>query len=277
MAKSEFSESTYGQVVTSELMGRYNAAVNAGRIRRATTVVIADLPSLPQEALVGYDVMFPFPEAAPLCFQYKLSDELSARKHATVKRDKVPAGSDLEAPAYEFEVRKAQNDTLLRLQKQIVVKVFYCAPKFWRFAVLNQHAGSQTVLQNSFLLAPPSLTGKGQKHVVYFDLTNRNHYICSEPRKLEGVHEFRSLIELVYKDRRNVRDLLEEILAKLKQDLGRERQLWETVDASLETEQRYEREWGPEPMPPYYWRSLALYRWIKRIIYLHYGADFHLT
>lgn len=277
MANSEFSESTYGHVVTSELMGRYNAAVRDGRIRRVSAVFTAHIPSLPQEAIVGYDVMFPFPDAAPLCYQYKLTDELSTRKHASVTRDKVPAGSDLEAPAYKFEVRKEQNDTLLRLQKHIAVKVFYCAPKFWKLAELNRHADSQTVLQNSFLLAPPTLKGKGQKHVVYFDLTNRNHYICSEPRKLDGVYEFRSLMELVYRDRRSVRDLLEEILTKLRKDLAGETELWERVDASLAAERELEREWGPEPMPPYYWRSITLYRWIRQMIYLHYGADFYLV
>lgn len=276
MPKKEFSESLYAQLVTAELMGRFNTAVTAGRIRAFTTVVIPDVPTPPQEAIVGYDVMFPFPEAAPLCYQYKLSHQLSLKTRARVIRDKLPTGDDLDAPAYQFEVRKAQNDTLLKLPTQIKVKAFYCAPKFSKSSELNQHAGSQSILQNSFLLAPPTLTGKGQKHTVYFDLTKRNHYICSEPHKLEGVYDFGTLKELVYRDRQNVRELLEIILKLLRQDLPSERQLWEQVDASLEEKQRFVEEWESEPIPPYFWHSIVLYQWIKRIIHLHYGADFHL-
>lgn len=202
-------------------MGRFNAAVEDGRIRRFSSVVLAIEPSRQEEALLGYDMLFPFPEAAPLCFQYKLTAKLSAKRLLRVLNKKAPSGAILIDPAFEFEIKKEQNEKLLKLQTQVLVKPFYCVPKFDTILELNRHAIARGVLRNSFFLAPPTkLPGAGQKHTVFFDLTNKNNFVCSEPQKLDGMYDYAFMLELVQADRQNVVDLLQQILAKLKEALS---------------------------------------------------------
>jgi hypothetical protein len=269
VAASEFSEYTYATAVNIELGSRMNAAITSGRIQGYSAVGVAHVPSLTEEAILGYDVLFPFPEAAPLCFQYKLAASLSNRKRMGVIDKKLSTiQATLDNPSFEFEIKRKQNDTLLRLATQIKVKAFYCAPKFYTWRELNSHCANKQLLKRSFLLSPPTLVGPPEKHKVYFDLSRRR-FICSEARELDGVYEYETLVEASYRERQPVGRLLEGILADLRSDLYSERQLWERVDNS----------WNETPEikdERFYRRVIWLLRWIKLIVSLYYGAEFHL-
>lgn len=266
MSKAEFLEYTYANAVTHELMSRYDQAIYSGRIKRSSVVAVVDIPSLIDEALVGYDVMFPF-DAVPLCYQYKISEPQTNIQRANLTKGGFPG--PLEDPSYYFQIKRTQNDTLIRLAKNIMVKVFYCAPKFDRLLQLNRHVLNRHVLRNSFLLKPPDLTGTDKTHKVVFDL-KRHHYICSEPKELDGVYDFPELLEQLRREKTPVLKLLETILERLRADLYREAELWDQVDSSLSPirsieDDRYMIQ-----------RAAVLYRWIKLIVSLYYGADFLL-
>jgi hypothetical protein len=265
----EFSEFTYGFAVSFELMSRYNSAIASGRIPQLNKVLFADIPNLREERWLGYDVLFPFPEAAPICFQYKVSELLSARRRKSVltKKLSVLAGQ-LVDPAYTFEIRRDQNEQLHQLANNILVKAFYCVPKFSRVGELQRHVQTQTLLRNSFLLPPPVVNAgpRKQKHDIYFDLNN-HRYVCSDPQKLDHFYEFEYLDEIV-SARQNTNELLESLMARLRALHGRRNELWDRLEESQGL---------MGTIDDRYIRALWHYRWVKTLIGIYYGADFQLV
>jgi len=148
------------------------------------------LPSLLEEAKLGFDVAFKRPGAA-LLLQFKLGEALQR----FVRADKSKPAPALDRPFWRFSIDTAEPDgqyDLLLKAEQAGEEVYYVAPRFanWdRYVEMFQNA---QVLEQSLLIRPSQIQSKlvrrGEPdgwHKVVYD--QYSVHVCSDAEQIEEV------------------------------------------------------------------------------------------
>jgi len=202
--KPQISEFSYGFALTNELVGW--AELSAAPV----------FPSLLEEGKAGggYDVKLDRP-GVPLYLQFKRSEFLT-RRSGREAREVKKIGGTIGIPYYRFAVTDAtisdQHEFLLALDVAPNF-VFYAAPRFHRLDEINEAWHHNAVASRSQFVAPQvigSLTAG--RHAVAFD--GRGIWVCSEPRRIEGLTSrelANKLSEALKADSRPLGDKLSEI------------------------------------------------------------------
>jgi hypothetical protein len=176
---NRLSEFSYGYGVTREVE-RQLASVGL----RATPF----LPSLLQEAVLGFDVRFDRPGAA-LLLQFKLGEALQRFRRDDLSK---PPPS-LEKPFWRFSIDTAEQDgqfDLLLKAEYAQAEVYYVAPRFTTWDAYVSEFQSERVLHESLLLRPSEIEAKlvlqgaadGWHRIVY---DQSNVFVCSDPTPLD--------------------------------------------------------------------------------------------
>jgi hypothetical protein len=175
------SEFSYGYGVTREV---------ERQLESVGLKVTPFLPSLLQEAKLGFDVAFDRPGIA-LLLQFKLGEVLQRFRSTAA----FTAPAALSRPFWRFNVETSeqggQYDLLLKSQRA-GAEVYYVAPRFanWDTYVLAFQNGK--VLEESVLVSPAEIDQKlasqgaadGWHRIVY---DNANLFACSDPIRLDEV------------------------------------------------------------------------------------------
>jgi hypothetical protein len=172
MAAPEFSEFTYGYVLTDTLV-----RVVLPGLKRAPF-----FPSLIAEGSTGggYDVQIPaFP--LPLFLQFKIPQVITRRSSLT------PTG--YWPPYYRLQLRTKkpdQHSLLLELERREPL-VFYVAPLFHTTADLDRHFVRKTAHAQSVFISPSAI-GKldSASHHVAYQPGAATYWLHSEPHPLDG-------------------------------------------------------------------------------------------
>jgi hypothetical protein len=174
------SEFSYGYGVTRE----FEVAFKRKGIR-----AVPFLPSLLQEAKVGFDVAWNKP-GAPLMVQFKLG--LQLQRFRTRAGGGIP--QPLDRPFWRFNVDTASTGgqfmTLLGAERK-GAEVYYAAPRFSTWSDYVTAFQDKKILERSLLIRPSVINRGAQRvrhpsgiHLVVYDETNR--YVCSDPVRIES-------------------------------------------------------------------------------------------
>jgi hypothetical protein len=148
------------------------------------------LPSLIQEAKVGFDVLFDRP-GIPLLLQFKLGEAVQR----FVRTDKTKPAPQLKRPFWRFSVDteevNGQFDLLLKWE-QAGSEVYYVAPRFASWEAYLEAFQNDSILEQSLLIGPANidnaLAGVGEPdgwHRIVYD--DDAVFVCSEPAQLKEV------------------------------------------------------------------------------------------
>jgi hypothetical protein len=141
------------------------------------------LPSLLNEAVLGFDVKFDRPGAVIL-LQFKLGEALRRFRRDDISKPPPPLGK----PFWRFSIDTAEQDgqfDLLLKSEQAQAEVYYVAPRFTTWDRYVSEFQSERVLYESLLLRPSEIEGKlaqenvadGLHRIVYDTL---NVFVCSD-------------------------------------------------------------------------------------------------
>lgn len=208
------SEFSYGYGVTREVETRIQA-----RGLRVTPF----LPSLVQEAQLGFDVAFNAP-GYPILLQFKLGEELRRfRRSSGVPTVPHP----LHRPFWRYKIDTAEDQfrKLVRWERR-GADVYYAAPRFSTWHKFDLHFRTNAVLTSSLLVTPRELrralkqqqSQAGVHHILY-DRWYR--HVCSEPTPIEEVSPddvAASAEEKVRKNRQPLGERLKNIGRRLRRD-----------------------------------------------------------
>ncbi|RUO98963.1 hypothetical protein [Hyphomicrobium sp.] len=194
----EFSEFSYGFALLNDIVGWSPLAI------------APILPSLIEEANVGYDVKLDWP-GVPLYLQFKRADFMLRRTKKLRRKTK------LNSPYYRFKVmdqsRSRQHQLLCELDRGNNT-VFYAAPRFHQLAAINAAWSAKRVGRKSIFVQPSEIGELDeQAHYVAFDeLTT---YVLSEPREISHATDHDVLNKLqkrLKKQTRSIRDNLPNLI-----------------------------------------------------------------
>lgn len=174
------SEFSYGYGVTRDVENLVRA-----RGLRATPF----LPSLVQEASLGFDVAFDLP-GFPILLQFKLGEEIRRFRAGAVV---AAAPQPLHRPYWRYKIDTSEDQFINLLRWETAgAGVYYAAPRFSAWSTFDRHFQAGTVLSSSLLTTPLAMHGilgqqghnPGMHHILY----DRYHsHICSEPTPIEEV------------------------------------------------------------------------------------------
>ncbi|WP_420969561.1 hypothetical protein [Bradyrhizobium sp. B120] len=173
------SEFSYGYGVTREV---------EGRLKAAGLSAVPFLPSLIQEASVGFDVAFNV-QGLPLMIQFKLGQAM--------RRFRPSPRPQLSQQFWRYHVDTAEPDgqfELLLKAEHDGARVFYVAPMFHDWEVYLGHYEQKNILRRSLIVTPKAIRSvldtnsvpDGEHKVVYDD---QRAYLCSSPLQLPTVRE----------------------------------------------------------------------------------------
>lgn len=208
------SEFTYGYGVTREV---------EDRIRARGLRVTPFLPSLVQEASLGFDVAFNVP-GNPILFQFKLGEEVKKfRSSASVPVAPRP----LSRPFWRYKIDTSEDQflNLVRWERR-GADVYYASPRFSTWAQFDHCFRTNVVLPSSLLVTPRELRNALSRqrapagtHRVLYD--RRHRHICSDPTPIDEVSpdEVAERIEdKVRKDKRSLGERLSFIRRRSERD-----------------------------------------------------------
>ncbi|MET4519782.1 hypothetical protein [Bradyrhizobium sp. I1.7.5] len=173
------SEFSYGYGITREV---------ENRLRATGLSAVPFLPSLVQEASLGFDVAFNV-RGVPLMIQFKLGQAMRRFKPAPRPR--------LSQQFWRYHIDTAEPDgqfELLLKAEQDGARVFYIAPMFHDWEIYLGHFERNEVLKQSLIVTPSAIRSvldsnvvpDGGHKIVYDD---QRAYLCSEPLPLATVDE----------------------------------------------------------------------------------------
>jgi hypothetical protein len=173
------SEFSYGYGVTREV---------ERRLKVAGLSAIPFLPSLIQEASIGFDVAFNV-RGIPLMIQFNLGQ--------VMRRFRPSPRLQLSQQFWRYHVDKAEPDgqfELLLKAEYDGARVFYVAPMFHDWEVYLGHYEQEKILRRSLIVTPKAIRSvldnnsvpDGEHKVVYDD---QRAYLCSSPLQLPTARE----------------------------------------------------------------------------------------
>lgn len=220
-----FSEFTFGFAFLHEQANRYLGSLICAPV----------LPSLREEAGVGYDARLPT-RGIDFYYQFKISEYLK-RRTATYIQDGTYSG-----PYYRFWLDNSQHRTLFCLaqRKQYT---FYVAPRISNKKDFDRAYLEKTVTVNSVHI-PVHDCGAirdSKTHCITFGDRGRDWILHSEPKKFQTAIDGKEFVELIQQSKQAWRpidnkfadELLEEIVGLAEQTLEWKRSQYKKVIDSL--------------------------------------------
>ncbi|MGN6595905.1 hypothetical protein [Sphingopyxis terrae] len=196
--RERLSEFSYGYGVTRE---------TENLLRQIGIRPVPFLPSLLQEADLGFDVAFERP-GAPLLLQFKLGQSLTR----FVRSDLTVPAPPLDRPFWRFSINTAEPDgqfeTLLKAETD-GAEVYYAAPRFSDWPHYAELFGREEILDTSLLIKPSdirnALDQKGAadgSHRIVYD--RYRVHVCSKPVEIPDIdpEEAANKIAVAIRERR---------------------------------------------------------------------------
>jgi len=167
----EFSEFSYGFVLTAELIKRFDKRMSAAPV----------FPSLREEGKTGggYDVKLP---GVPMFLQFKLSDRMKRKSAQELQTTPSP----LKIEFYRMHLRprkKSKQHSLLLELESAGNLVFYAAPGFFEAKELDLAYSNQQVINRSVFIRPTSigpLKDDLSHHVSFQNAASKKGYFFSD-------------------------------------------------------------------------------------------------
>jgi len=186
--KRKVSEFSYGFVLTHELVNAcgYLSTDTLATDTLATDRLATDAPqgSRKRRKKDGGDVADDAPRGYPLFIQFKASEYMKRRNAGESKL--------VGLPYFRFALhRKSQSNQhqlLIELEKKGCA-VFYATPKIHEAVNLNSAFFDRLVVASSLFVNPAGIgeLPDNRAHRVVFSGRSDDVYLCSKPRRLDGV------------------------------------------------------------------------------------------
>ena len=178
-------------------------------------------PTLREEYRVGFDVMLSQP-CCLLFLQFKLCEGMLRETAKEIANERLP----LVTPFLRMKLMPSkispQHQLLLELE-QTDERVFYAAPRFFKYSDFSRCYRDRCVVQNSAFIMPSSIgcLPDDDEHYVSFERSANRGWLLSEPVEIKVLSGDR-LIDMIKEDlkderpmRERVRIVVERILAVL--------------------------------------------------------------
>ena len=189
---SDFSEFSYGYAVTEAIAEFF----------RPTLVAAPVLPSLIEEASLGYDLKMTV-KGVPFFVQFKTCEE-RVRGNAKAAREGL-----LPVPHYVYLLRTSgkscQHEHLLKLEKEYPGGVVYVAPAFVRADELDRCYLDRQIPDKSYCFAPLSIGPFHDRKPHHIAFRETGKWVkMSRPTPGEESTTFRSFLDRIREQQRTV-------------------------------------------------------------------------